>query len=220
VTAPLLAVQGLEKRFGDGTALLGVPALAIDEGACIVLTGDNGSGKSTLLRVLAGLEAARARAATFAGRAFDLANYPAEFRREIVYVHQQPYLFVRSMDANVGYGLARRGVRRAERARRVDAAIAWAGLERVRDVPPAKLSGGERQKVALARAWVLAPRLLLLDEPTANLDAAARAQVHALLLALAETGRTVVVACHDRELIELPHAEHWHLAAGQLERRR
>jgi len=220
VTVPLLAVEGLEKRFRDGTALLTVPAFAIEDGACIVLTGDNGSGKSTLRRVLAGLEPARARAAAFAGRAFELANYPAEIRRAVVYVHQHPYLFVRSMDANVGYGLARRGVRGAERARRVDAAIAWAGLERVRGVPPARLSGGEKQRVALARAWVLTPRLLLLDEPTASLDATARAQVHALLLALAEARRAVVVACHDRELIELPHAEHWHLEAGRLERRR
>lgn len=217
---PLLTVRGLAKRFGDGMSLLDIGALSIAEGSCVILTGDNGAGKSTLLRALAGLEPAEAASATFAGRPLDLANYAADVRRDIVFVHQHPYLFARSVAANIGYGLARRGVGGAERVRRVESAIAWAGLTRVRDVPPVRLSGGETQRVALARAWVLEPKLLLLDEPTANLDATARTQVLDLLHALAVAGRTVVVACHDRELIELPHAEHWHLAAGRLERQR
>jgi len=220
VSVALLSVHGLVKGYGDGAALLAIPSLELAEGACWIVTGDNGAGKSTLLRVLAGLEPARADAASFAGRPLDLANYPDDVRREIVYVHQHPYLFQRSIAANIGYGLARRGVARAEQARRIAAAIAWAGLDRVRDAPPGRLSGGEKQRVALARAWAVAPRLLLLDEPTANLDATARAQVLALLRELAEAGRTVVVACHDRELIELPHAEQWHLAEGHLGRQR
>jgi len=220
VTGPLLAVRGLSKRFGDGVTLLDNASLEIAEGACWIITGDNGAGKSTLLRALAGLEPAVAEAASFAGRAFELAEYPDRVRRDVVYVHQHPYLFQRSVAANIGYGLARRGVRGDERAQRIAAAIAWAGLDRVRDVPPARLSGGEKQRVALARAWAVSPRLLLLDEPTANLDATARAQVLALLRELAMAGRTVVVACHDRELIDLPHAEQWHLADGRLARRR
>lgn len=220
MSTPLLSIRGLEKRFGDGTRLLAVPSLDIAEGACWIVTGDNGAGKSTLLRALAGLTPVSVESASFAGSSLDFANYPADARRHVVYVDQNPYLFARSIAANIGYGLARRGIRGAERTRRVDAAIAWAGLERVRDLPPSRLSGGERQRVALARAWVLEPALLLLDEPTANLDATARAQVLDLLRALADAGRTVVVACHDRELIELPHAEHWHLANGRLERQR
>jgi tungstate transport system ATP-binding protein len=220
VTAPLLALRTLAKRFGDGRSLLAIPSLEIAEGACWIVTGDNGAGKSTLLRALAGLEPASAAAASFAGHPLDLANFPDEVRREIVYVHQHPYLFQRSVAANVAYGLARRGITGPARAERVAAAIAWAGLDRVGDVPPARLSGGEKQRVALARAWAVSPRLLLLDEPTASLDATARAQVLALLRELALTGRTVVVACHDRELIDLPHAEQWHLADGGLVRRR
>jgi len=220
VSHPLLAVQGLSKRVGDGVLLLAIPSLKIAEGACWIVTGDNGAGKSTLLRVLAGLEPAGADAASFDGRPLDLANYPDSVRREIVYVHQHPYLFARSIAANIRYGLERRGIAGSAQGSRVGAAIAWAGLDRVRDVPPARLSGGEKQRVALARAWAVSPRLLLLDEPTANLDATARAQVLALLHELAMAGRTVVVACHDHELIELPHAEQWHIDGGRFERRR
>lgn len=217
---PLLSVRGLEKRFGDGVSLLAIDALDIAVDACLVLTGDNGAGKSTLLRALAGLLPAKAVTFRFAGREVDLVHYPPDVRREIVYVHQHPYLFARSIAANIGYGLARRGVERRARMSRVEQAIAWAALDRVRELPTIKLSGGEKQRVALARAWVLEPKLLLLDEPTANLDVSARAQVVALLAGLADARRAVVVACHDRELIDLPHAEHWHLADGRLERRR
>ena len=220
MSVPLLAVHGLTKHFGDGRTLLDIALLKIAEGACWIVTGDNGAGKSTLLRALAGLEPANTESAQFAGRSVDLAQLPDAIRRDVVYVHQHPYLFHRSVAANIGYGLARRRVARAEKTQRIEAAIAWAGLERVRTVSPARLSGGEKQRVALARAWAVAPRLLLLDEPTANLDAAARAQVQALLRELAVAGRTVVVACHDRELIDLPHAEQWHLADGRLDRRR
>ena len=216
----LLSVRNLQKRFGDGVSLLAIEALDISVGACLVLTGDNGAGKSTLLRALAGLLPAQAATFHFAGRDVDIAHYPADLRREIVYVHQQPYLFDRSIAANIDYGLARRGVRRNSRSRSIEQAIAWAALDRVRDLPTSTLSGGEKQRVALARAWVLEPKLLLLDEPTANLDASARAQVMGLLAGLADSHRTVVVGCHDRELIELPHAEHWHLADGRLQRQR
>jgi tungstate transport system ATP-binding protein len=216
----LLSVRNLQKRFGDGVSLLAFDALDISVGACLVLTGDNGAGKTTLLRALAGLLPAQAATFRFAGRDVDLARYPAALRREIVYVHQQPYLFDRSIAANIDYGLARRGVQRNSRSRSIEQAIAWAALDRVRDLPTSTLSGGEKQRVALARAWVLEPKLLLLDEPTANLDASARAQVMGLLAGLADSHRTVVVACHDRELIELPHAEHWHLAGGRLQRQR
>ncbi len=217
---PLLAIHGLTKRFGDGVSLLAIPSLEIAEGACWIVTGDNGAGKSTLLRVLAGLEPAGTEAASFEGRPLDLANYPDRIRREIVYVHQHPYLFARSIAANIRYGLARRGITGLAQVSRVAAAVAWAGLDRVAEVPPARLSGGEKQRVALARAWAVSPRLLLLDEPTANLDATARAQVLALLQEIAIAGRTVVVACHDRELIDLPHAEQWHIADGRFSRRR
>ena len=95
-------------------------------------------------------------------------------------------------------------------------AITWAGLAHVADVAPKRLSGGEKQKVALARAKVLTPRLLLVDEPTANLDRAARQQIVALLRQTASSNNCVVVACHDREIIDLPGITRLHLEAGKI----
>jgi len=95
----------------------------------------------------------------------------------------------------------------------------WAGVGYLRNTDPARLSGGEKQRVALARARVLQPRLLLLDEPTANLDGAAREQVIALIPTLVEQGTTVVMACHDRDLIGLPGVRRLKLRDGHLEYR-
>ena len=99
----------------------------------------------------------------------------------------------------------------------MSAAIEWAGVGHLLQVPPRRLSGGEKQRVALARAKVLDPRVLLVDEPTASLDAQARAQVIELLRKTATGDNCVVVACHDRELMELGGARRWHLAGGKIE---
>jgi tungstate transport system ATP-binding protein len=103
--------------------------------------------------------------------------------------------------------------------RRVGAALGWAGIVHVQDTAPEKLSGGEVQRVALARAKVLEPELLLLDEPTSNLDGHAREQVIALIGELAAEGRSVVMVCHDRELINLPGVVRWKLGDGRLDTR-
>lgn len=105
---------------------------------------------------------------------------------------------------------------RAERRKLVREAIAWAGMGDLLDVPAHRLSGGEKQLVALARARVLHPRLFLLDEPTANLDAEARLQVIALIRNLCDANSTVLLACHDREIIELPHMHRLHVENGAI----
>src|SRR5258706_15668997 len=101
-------------------------------------------------------------------------------------------------------------------ARRPAEAIAWAGVGHLLGVEPRKLSGGEKQRVALARVKALEPRVLLVDEPTANLDAPARAQVIDLLRKTAPGENCVIVACHDRELVELDGARRWHLEGGKV----
>ena len=95
----------------------------------------------------------------------------------------------------------------------------WAGVGYLRATDPARLSGGEKQRVALARARVLQPRLLLLDEPTSNLDGAAREQVIALIPTMIEAGSSVIIACHDRDLIGLPGVRRLKLRDGRLEYR-
>jgi tungstate transport system ATP-binding protein len=215
VSAPLAALSGLRKAFGP-RALLDIERLEIEEGGAHILTGANGSGKTTLLRILAGLEAADLDGFRFRGESLSLVPYPERLRQAIVYVHQQPYLFHTSLRHNLEYGLRCRGVPAAERTRRADEAIAWAGLAGQTRTPPAKLSGGERQRAALARARALHPELMLLDEPTANLDREGRAQTLALLAQLREERRTVVVACHDQEVISLPGFRQMHLEGGRL----
>jgi len=117
---------------------------------------------------------------------------------------------------NIGYGLKLRGVPKAEREALITAEMAWAGITHLHDVPPNKLSGGERQRVALARARVLKPELLLLDEPTANLDDTAREQVAELIAHMRDANNCVVIATHDRELSEMQDAVKLKLEEGRV----
>ena len=212
----LVTVSGIVKSFGT-KRLLDVGPLTLSEGELIIVTGDNGSGKTTLLKILAGLEHGERFGMRFDGLEARGSSYPRELRREIVYVHQHPYLFNTSIADNIRYGLKLRDLSREERERRVAEAIAWAGVGEVVHVPPRRLSGGEKQRVALARARVLEPRVLLVDEPTANLDAPSRALMIDLLRRTGTGKNCVVVACHDRELIELEGARRWHIKDGRIE---
>ncbi len=201
--SPLLKASGITKRFGSRTLFDGA-SLELETGNGYVLTGPNGSGKTTLLRVLAGLDTAEQGSITYRGASADAAaSYPEPWRREIVYVHQAPYLFRTSLQGNVEYGLARRGVPSERRRAVAREALAWAGLAAREQVPPHRLSGGEKQRAALARAKVLDPVLLILDEPTASLDGEARAQVLELVRVLIAESHTVLVATHDPEIIGL-----------------
>lgn len=211
----LLALSELSKAFGE-RQLFAIDKISLQAGESYALTGENGAGKSTLLRILAGLEMPDQGAGQYAARNFDWNPYPDWLRKEIIYVHQQPYLFHTSVADNIAYGLRARGTDRREREQRVAQAIAWARLEHLRDTPPQKLSGGEKQRVALARAWVLTPKVLLLDEPTANLDAESRVQTLALVREFCGPQTTAVIACHDRDVIELPHMRRLHLAGGRM----
>ena len=202
MSASLFSVEGLAKRFGERVLFDGA-RLELEAGSGYVLTGANGTGKTTLLRIVAGLEPSEGGRLAFRAQASLVSDYPEAWRREVVYVHQQPYLFRTTIEKNLEYGLARRGVPRIEREARVREALAWAGLTERREVPPHKLSDGEKQRAALARAKVLDPTLLLLDEPTANLDGDARKQVLELVTALCIENHTVVVASHDPEIIRL-----------------
>jgi len=212
---PLVSIGEAAKAHA-GKRLLDVGALSLAAGDLIVLTGDNGSGKTTLLKMLAGLERADRLRLRFDGLEATAAHYPRELRRTIVYVHQHPYLFNTSIADNIRYGLRLRKMADAERELRVTDAIAWAGVAHLLEVEPRRLSGGEKQRVALARAKVLEPRVLLVDEPTASLDAQARSQVIDLLRKTATGDNCVVVACHDRELIDLEGARRWHLENGKI----
>lgn len=212
----LLTIHNLQKKFHQ-RQLLNIENLSIATAQAYVLTGANGSGKSTLMRILAGLESADAGQVKFNGEVVNLAPYPRIMRDAIVYVHQHPVMFSTSVADNIAYGLTVRGVAKNIIAEKVEEAIEWAGIKHLRKSIPSFLSGGEKQRVALARARVLAPKLLLLDEPTANLDGAAREQVIALIPTLVGEGSSVVMACHDRDLIALPGVQRLKIRDGSLE---
>ncbi len=208
----------MRKRHGE-RLLFDIDLLCIEAATGYVLTGVNGAGKSTLLRMLAGLERCEACTVEFDGEQLPLHPYPAALRRAIVFVHQHPIMFSTSVFHNIAYGLLARGESRAAVAPVVEEAMRWAGVDHLRDTDPTRLSGGEKQRVALARARVLQPRLLLLDEPTANLDGPAREQVMSLIPTLLDAGGSVVMACHDRDLIGLPGIHRLKLRDGRLEYR-
>lgn len=218
MSTPVLVMEGVRKSYGV-RRILEVGRLELEKGESYVLTGENGSGKTTLLRVLAGLEPAEVAQCRFEDRPVDLGRYPDWMRQSVIYVHQHPYLFRGSVRHNIAYGLKARGMEAARREALIREAIAWAGVESLLEVPAQKLSGGEKQRVALARARALHPRLFLLDEPTANLDEAARQQTLQLIRDLCDADSTVLLACHDREIIELPHMHRLHMHQGCLEQR-
>ena len=210
-----LALRGVVKSFGE-RRLLDTGAHTFSAGELYLITGDNGAGKTTLLKVLAGLQTADKLDFRFNGVSYTHADYPSALRREIVYVHQHPYLFSTSVAENIGYGLKLRKVPLQQRQTAIAEAIRWAGLGDVASVAPKRLSGGEKQRVALARSLVLNAPVMLIDEPTANLDAKAREQVRVLLESLRAAGRIVIIATHDPALMALPSARAWQLLNGKL----
>lgn len=211
----LLRITGLRKSFGE-RLLLDIAMLSIDVATAYVLTGSNGSGKSTLLRILSGLESATCGSLRYQGQDLNLQPYPRQMRSSVVYVHQHPVMFSSSVADNIGYGLRARGIASHRVRQEVEAAMEWANITHLQNSRVATLSGGEKQCVSLARARILQPGLLLLDEPTANLDGAAREQVMALIPLLVDQGCSLIMACHDRDLIGLPGVQRLKLRDASL----
>jgi tungstate transport system ATP-binding protein len=159
-------------------------------GTPTMLIGPNGSGKTTLLRAAMGLVVPSKGRVTWGGRA-DV----APLRRAIVF--QRPVMLRRSTIANVAYALAAAGVARAERKARADELLQLVGLSAIADRPARRLSGGEQQRLALARALAKDPDIIFLDEPTASLDPAATKAMEDIIRNVATRGIKVVMSTHD-----------------------
>jgi tungstate transport system ATP-binding protein len=158
----------------------------------LVLIGPNGAGKSLLVRVLAGLVEPTAGEVTWAGAA------PGRRRAcKIGFVFQRPVHLRRSALANVEYALAVAGVARAQRGRRAQAALERARLAHLAHAPARVLSGGEQQLLSIARALATGPQVLILDEPTSNLDPSATLAIEVLIGAVRSEGTRVVLITHD-----------------------
>ncbi|EIJ41094.1 ABC-type cobalt transport system, ATPase component [Beggiatoa alba B18LD] len=218
MTMPLLTLKNL-KILQQKRLILDIPSLTIATQGCVVLNGRNGSGKTTLLKVIAGLFAPQQ-----AQVVWGTTDKPQTWQKarshlitQTVYLHQQPYLFDMSVTENIAYGLRQLSLPRQTVLTKVKQALAWAELEHLANRHARQLSGGEKQRVALTRARVLSPRLLLLDEPTASMDKTAKEQTYSLIRRLVAENVSVILTSHELENhVPFNDSSLWSLEAGQL----
>jgi cell division transport system ATP-binding protein len=201
----MITLQQVTKSYPpDQTALRAID-LRVREGDFLFVAGASGAGKSTLLRMLYAAERPTSGEVVVAGRNLTALNESgmAALRREIGVIFQDYKLLPRrTVVDNVAFSLEVRGVQAQDRRRLALKLLRAIGLEERADALPATLSGGEQQRVSIARALIHQPRLLLADEPTGNLDPEMSARIFDLLLEANAAGVTVIVATHNLGIIE------------------
>ncbi len=204
------------KHFGK-TRVLDGSALTLRGHQCIVITGENGAGKTTLLRIIAGLEKPdRCQISIDDGEVQSWRRLRRRLQKAVMYLHQQPYMLAGSLRRNLEYA-ARLNPAIVDRASAVARSLAWAGLEDLEKQSAASLSGGQKQRVALARARLRGPQVLLLDEPTANLDTDSRGRTLQMLQEFRDSGTAIVIVSHDPEVFGELITAHLHLQNGRIQ---
>lgn len=195
-----LEVRSLSKSIGKAVILHEVN-LTVERGEILGLIGPTGSGKTTLLRLINLLDKPSAGSILFSGK--EVSGRPEKealaTRRKMAMVFQKPVMFKDSVKENVSYGLRMRGRKERYEKIRVEEALEMVGLSGYESRDANTLSGGEMQRIALARALILQPELLLLDEPTANLDPRSADSIDNLLSSLAGSRTAVILATHNME---------------------
>lgn len=170
------------KKVAGNRTILDIKSLAIKAGRIYGLLGANGAGKTTLLNILGFLESPTSGSMEFADRPVRFtSNALQQLRREVVMVDQHPVLFTTSVYKNIEFGLKIRNVASKQRERIIDQVLEMVGLAEFKREPGQELSGGETQRIALARALALSPRVLLCDEPTSSVDVENQAAIVAIL---------------------------------------
>ncbi|MDA0275324.1 MAG: ATP-binding cassette domain-containing protein [Proteobacteria bacterium] len=185
-----LALRELKFAAGGRDIIQGVSA-TIEAGPATIILGANGAGKSVLMRLMHGLLAPSSGEMSWNGQG------PARARRGQAMVFQRPVMLRRSALANVVYALELAGVPAAQREQQAMDALGEVGLSAVAGRPARVLSGGEQQRLALARAWALHPEVLFLDEPTANLDPSATREIEAVIRAFDASGTKIIMSTHN-----------------------
>ena len=180
--------EKLQKSY-DGRKVLDISKGFIKSGSRTAIIGPNGAGKSTLLKILAGLESPDSGSISYD----DSAEFP---QADITMVFQKPYLISSTVEKNIAYPMKLRGYSDNEIEQRINELTEELSLTSFRKQKSWKLSGGETQKVALARALSFKPKLLLLDEPTANVDPYTTAEIEKMLIAASEYA-TIVLITHN-----------------------
>lgn len=210
-------LTSIQKRYGPKVALE-LDELTLWPGRLYTLTGPNGSGKSTLLNILALLTKPERGEVVFAGQRITWNKAELTLlRKRITLLHQSPYLFAGAVFGNVAFGLKVRRMAAADLRRSVSAALGTVGLDGFEQRNVRQLSGGEVRRVALARALVLKPDILLLDEPLANLDEESAKVLESLIVSLPAQGTTVVMATHDLEQAERMKSNEIRLLDGRVQ---
>ena len=213
---PLLVFRGIEKNYAKTNILRNVDISLYPE-KCILLSGNNGSGKTTLLKIIAGLETPSRAEIELSGKSHSWKSAIRSIRKEIIYLHQQPYLLSGTVESNVSYGLRFTHLNRKQLRESVKEALEWAGLADVAKQQAKTLSGGVQQRVAFTRAWILKPKVLLLDEPMANMDIESREQACDLLKRMKSEGMSIVITSHDTNIIDGLIDSNFSLSDGKLD---
>jgi len=195
----LLRLEQVSKRYGQREVLSGI-SLSLSQGELLTLLGPSGAGKTTLMRIINLLEHPSSGRIFFRGR--DLLQLSGEelleVRRRMVMVFQKPVMFSGSVYYNLAFGLRVRRVPEQEIRRRVKEALELVGMQGYEDRDARTLSGGEAQRIAFARAMVLEPELVLLDEPTTSLDPVMEGRVHEIIAKMRERGMTIILTTHKQ----------------------
>ena len=199
----MIRTVDLVHRYGGVVAVDGV-SVSIDDGECVVIAGANGSGKTTLVRHFNGLAEPDAGTVEVNGRPVGADLVAARTAVGMVFQEPRDQLVAATVGADVAFGPENLGLRREEIDRRVTAALSAVNLEGRRDERVDELSGGERERVAVAGALAMEPDHLVLDEPFTGLDAPARASVLDRLRDLSASGTGLVIVTHDlRDVLDL-----------------
>jgi cobalt/nickel transport system ATP-binding protein len=201
-------VQNIVYAYDGGDPALSGISLCIRPGERVAVLGANGSGKSTLLKLLDGLYFPSSGTIKAFGRPLterslrdDAFNFAFRRRVGLVFQDSDVQLFCPSVWDEVAFAPLQLGLDRAEVVERVDGALRALRIEKLRDRPPHRLSGGEKKRVALASVLSLDPDVWLLDEPTAGLDPRSQAWLVAFLAGQAEAGKTIIIATHDLAVV-------------------
>ncbi len=195
-----LSASNLSMRF-DERVLFHIPSLSIGPNDSIYLTGGNGVGKTTLLKLLSGLLTPTSGTIGLPKQSVWKSLFSPQ-RSDVIYLHQSPYLFDGSVYDNVAYGLKYKSQKHSHDHQqcnhaKVINALRMVGLETLAKEHICVLSGGEKQRVAMARAWVLKPSILLMDEPSASLDEESVQRIVTMAEDLLESGASIVVTSHQ-----------------------
>ena len=210
-----LEFKALSKRYGNRTILDEID-LAIHSGECSLICGNNGEGKTTLLRIIAGLQEPDKGFIDLGLGNISWKKCRQVLQKNTVYLHQQPYMFDCSVKKNLSYVLPELRLSKKESSHRLQQALELAQIQELAEAQAKTLSGGEQQRVALARAWLRQPRILLLDEPTANMDQDSRVRTLNLLERLKSQDLALFIASHDPGQFSTITDLHLHLHSGKL----